>query len=75
MQIETRIDGIPCLVDAVYFRQKPNRFADSDHDYMGYEEIEYTVLDLRGKPAAWLERKITEQDDARICEEIARAYE
>jgi len=70
MQIETRVSGIPCLVDFEYFKQEPDHRADSDWDYTGYIDIEYTILDRRGRPAAWLERKITSKDDERIREEI-----
>lgn len=67
----TRIAGIPCLmrVDFVHL-QAPDRRADNRWDYEGYSEIEYTVCDTRVRSAPWLERKLTEADEARIEEEI-----
>jgi hypothetical protein len=42
-------------------------------DYYGYSESEWDVLDRRGRPAAWLERKLTDDDRQRIEQEIAEA--
>ena len=70
--IETRISGIPCLVEVTYFfRQKPlGPSCDSDWDCHGYTDIEFEVLDRRGRPAPWLVRKMTESDKERIELEI-----
>ena len=70
-QMLTRISGIPCLLRVVrVYIQAPDRGADNRCDYEGYSEIEYTVCDRRGRPAPWLERKLTEADEARIEGEI-----
>jgi len=47
--------------------------ADSDMDYYGYTESEWVVLDSRGRPAAWLERKLTDADRSRIEQEVSEA--
>lgn len=44
--------------------------APSDMDYYGYTECEYEVLDRRGRPASWLERKLTARHDDYIRENI-----
>lgn len=65
---DTRIAGIPCQIGVTYFHYQPPwrgsaHTCDSDWDYYGYTELEYDVLDRRGRPAAWLEKKI--DDDIR----------
>lgn len=62
--IEHKICGIPCLLEVtLYFEQKPlGRFADSDYDCYGYTEIEYNVLDRRGRIAPWLEKKMDDKE-------------
>jgi hypothetical protein len=75
MQIETRISGIPCMVEVThYFRQEPHRGSahtcDSDWDFYGYTDCDFVVLDRRGRPAAWLEKKLTDTDRQRIEREI-----
>lgn len=64
--------GIPCLINVThYFKQKPmGPRADSDWDCYGYTEIEFEVCDRRGRPAPWLERKLTLEDKQRIETEI-----
>lgn len=65
---DTRIAGIPCQIGITYFHYQPPwrgsaETCESDMDYYGYTELEYDVLDRRGRPAAWLEKKI--DDDIR----------
>ena len=71
-EIDTRIAGIPCQIKIdYYFRQKPlGPQADSDVDCYGYTDAEYTVLDRRGYPAMWLQRKIDQRTADRIMELI-----
>ena len=75
-EIESRVAGIPCLIGVSHFdcvRGSYSYNAPSDMDYYGYTEIEWDVLDRRGRPAAWLERKLTDDDRQRIEQEIAEA--
>lgn len=67
--------GIPCLIKVThYFKQKPmGPSADSDWDCYGYTEVEFEVCDRRGRPAPWLERKLTLEDKNRIEIEIEEA--
>lgn len=66
--IEARISGIPCLIDPTYvFTQKAlGPSCDSDQDCYGYSEIEFTVCDRRGRPAPWLEKKMTKKEEEKI---------
>ena len=69
-EIESRVAGIPCIIGVTeYQRGSYNRWCDSDMDYYGY--IEWVVCDRRGRPAPWLERKLTSKDNNRIQAEIA----
>lgn len=76
MQLEARISGIPCRVEPTRVLVVPGTrsyHAASDVDYYGYEEVEFTVLDRRGRPAPWLERKMTEDERQIIERRILRA--
>jgi hypothetical protein len=73
MIIETRIAGIPCLVQADVSVQNGSYDWDapSDWDYHGWMDIgEFVVLDRRGRRAPWLEAKMTAKDVERIEGEI-----
>ncbi len=65
------VAGIPCVVEITdYTIQEPlGPSADSDWDCYGYSEVDFTVCDRRGRAAPWLERKLTDQDKARLKEE------
>lgn len=60
--MDFRIAGIPCKVELTRcFVQPPlGPQCDSDLDCYGYSEIEFDVLDRNGRPAPWLEKKLTE---------------
>lgn len=67
--IPTHIAGIPCLVQPTYVSVTPGSFsrdAASDYDYYGDYEVEFLVCDRRGRPAPWLERKLTPATTAAI---------
>lgn len=64
---DTRISGIPCQIGVTYFHYQPPwrggaHSCPSDMDYYGWCELEYDVLDRRGRPAPWLERKLKDDD-------------
>lgn len=80
IEIETRVCGIPCIAKLTsYESQAPHKGSaqscDSDMDYYGYEEIEFEILDRRGRSAPWLQRKLTAADDSRIQTELSEALE
>lgn len=65
MIISARIAGIPCKIDIVRFEHKAPNYsysAETDLDFYGYTIIDYRVLDRRGRPAPWLERKLDERE-------------
>jgi hypothetical protein len=68
--METRIAGIPCMIKVGYFNVvKGDSRADNPDDYRGYTDFEFTVCDRRGRPAPWLEKKMTSKDEADIQEQ------
>lgn len=77
--IEARIAGIPCLVEMTsgyYLKGSYSYNAPSDVDYYGgWQDLEYAVYDRRGRPAPWLERKITPRDNEEILEKLMEAAE
>jgi hypothetical protein len=76
-EIESRVAGIPCIIGVTHFESVKGSFnyhADSDWDYYGYTECEFEVLDRRGRKAAWLERKLTDDMTQEIESEIAEYF-
>ena len=70
--IYTKVCGIPCMAELTWFATN-----ERGH-WIGrgcpYDvEMEFRILDSRGKPAPWLEKKLTENDKIRIEEEFIRA--
>jgi hypothetical protein len=66
---ETKVAGIPCTIDvhlATRVNGSHSYSAASDFDFHGYTEFQYTVCDQRGRPAPWLEKKMTKADEERI---------
>lgn len=74
---ESTVAGIPCLIRVDYFfKQKPlGPMCDSDMDCYGYVNVDFTVCDRRGRPAPWLEKKLSTEDKERIETEIEEAYQ
>lgn len=72
LTFDHRIKGIPCQIEVTYFHHQPPFMGsphqcDSDHDYYGYTELEYNVLDSKGyKAGDWLENKIDDEEKAAI---------
>lgn len=70
-QIPYTLAGIPCLIQVTrHFVKNPDMRADNPDDYFGYTENEYEILDRKGYPAAWLEKKITRSIEDDINEKI-----
>lgn len=73
--IEARISGIPCLIQVGRCNTVPlwkgsARTAPSEMDYRGGAEVEFTVCDQKGRPAPWLERKMSDNEKTTIEELI-----
>lgn len=75
-KMESRISGIPCIISYSYTPGEPMRITGTgfgDCDPPEPAEIEFSVHDRRGRPAPWLESKMTEADYERIELEIMKA--
>jgi len=59
--LDTYIAGIPCQVGVTSLT------IDRRH---GYDEVDFDVLDRRGRPASWLDKKLGDEDLERIVGEI-----
>ena len=71
--ILVHVKGIPALAHVTAFERTPPmpaRVAPSDMDAIGYVDIEYDLYDLKGYPAAWLERKLDRDAVERVEETI-----
>ena len=44
----------------------PAQLCSSPDDYYGYREIEFVVLDRKGRRATWLEAKLSDSDEINI---------
>ena len=64
--MHTTIAGIPCQVAITHYEPYD---PGSWHEPPSGGELEFEIYDRRGYPAAWLERKVTEDDEARIFKE------
>jgi hypothetical protein len=72
MKFEYRLAGIPCIIEAdVRIIKGQGYSAPSDVDARGWVESTFRVLDRRGRPAAWLERKLTDTIAREIKDQIA----
>lgn len=74
--IEATIQGIPCLIKVTSFTpERPGRYCGPPEDCFPEEpaEFSYDVLDRRGRPAPWLERKMADADHERIGELVLEA--
>lgn len=75
--METRISGIPCRVEVTSFYKyraatvwgHPDGWAPAEP-----EEINFQVLDRRGRPAPWLEAKLDDADRRRIERELTSHF-
>ena len=70
--IDARIAGIPCKIHIDMCEHYPPipTCMDSDIDYRGGYDIEFTVLDRKGYLADWLRRKMTEEEAREIERKI-----
>lgn len=68
-EIDARVAGIPCQIGVTQFERHAGSMsynAPSDLDFYGYTEMDYEILDRRGRPAAWLERKLDKSERSDI---------
>jgi hypothetical protein len=72
MLIDTRIAGIPCLVRATFSEDRSRLHGHPDSWCHEPSELDYAVLDRRGRLAPWLERKMDSRDRAALERTIVR---
>lgn len=78
MIISARIQGIPCQARATYYCKEESPILTGPMDWAdpgSPAEIEFQVLDTRGKKAEWLERKMTDEDRRAIEEKIISEFD
>ena len=74
--IPARVQGIPCLVridsyTPAYAGYRGSNLDDWDDDHG--PSVDYTICDRRGRPAPWLARKVTHQDEINILNTLESA--
>ena len=74
--IDHRLAGIPCQIGVRKCKKVSRQeAADNPYDYYGYCDVDYDILDSRGKPAAWLENKATPADHDEIVSHIIQVMQ
>jgi len=78
MIVEINVCGIPAIADVVHYRPGDPGYIDGPPE-LCYPpeptELEWRLLDRRGRPAPWLERKLTERERERIERELIECLE
>lgn len=66
--MQTRVAGIPARIEILsYIPWRPAKLYGHPDSWAPAEgEIEWTVCDSKGRPAPWLERKLSPADRRRI---------
>lgn len=75
--VDVRVAGIPAKAGVLHFERQDGSFnwnAPSDLDYYGWVECDYDILDQRGRPAAWLAKKASDDDRAAIRRAIEEDF-
>ena len=77
MIFTTKIAGIPCQCEVIFHtKPEPMRITGSgfgDAEPPVLEDIEYQILDSKGRKAPWLAKKLTQADDYRLRDEFEAA--
>ena len=74
MIFTTKINGIPCkcrvdnFVPAIPMHVYGSSMGDADPPEP--PEFDFTILDTKGREAPWLQKQVTEADEARLFEEF-----
>ena len=72
-EFESTVCGIPCIVRVLEWEPFVPMYTGGHPDNWMPEEGGYghwEILDRRGRPAPWLERKMTQADQDRIAAEV-----
>jgi hypothetical protein len=75
-EFKTRVDNIPCICRVTWYQPADDTPVNSTTiSPPDEEEFEFELLDRKGKPANWLNRKINHEIEAELLAqyiEIAR---
>lgn len=75
-QFKSKVAGIPCIIEIIYYSPGTNFLIHSQSlEPNDDPEFEFDVLDRKGYRAAWLERKLTDDDKDRIWSEYLEMTE
>lgn len=74
MEFHTQIEGIPCICRVTHYSPAtPMKGAGyGDCDPPEEEEFDFEILDRKGYRACWLERKVDEHVEFRLCHEYLK---
>lgn len=75
--MHTRIANIPCQIEVTNYSPaiRARTWGPPEHCYPSEpEEIEIEVLDRRGRPAPWLQRKMSDEDYAEVFRELREMW-
>jgi len=67
-QLEVRIQGIPAIVEVTSVVRATPAGARGYLDPPEPAEVEFIVMDRRGRPAPWLARKMSQADVQQIAD-------
>jgi len=75
-ELEVRVCGIPAIARVLHYRPYEPAYRRGHPDNWepaSPPEIDFEILDRRGRPAPWLQRKLSARDmDELACELIER---
>lgn len=77
IQINTRVAGIPAVARVAYAHYTRPDYSSwaSPEDYYGGWTLDWEICDRNGRPAPWLDKKLTASDRRRIEAALIDALE
>ncbi len=78
IEFDTRVCGIPCIVRVTYWEAYiPAKISGPPENCYPAEggEGDWEILDTRGRPAQWLEKKMTDRDHKLLSQEVFERME
>jgi hypothetical protein len=72
-EFESNVCGIPCIIRVTHYDYYQPAFISGPPENCYPAEGgcgDWEVLDRRGRPAPWLERKLTDRERSRIDDEV-----
>ena len=74
MDFVTQVEGIPCICRVTHYCPETPMWGSGygDCEPPEPEEFAYQILDRKGHRALWLERKVDEHIEFRLCHEYKK---